>query len=73
MENINNIIKDLIFGLSPRQKDIIEQRFGLNGKRRTLAAVGKKYGLTRERVRQIESAGLKLISEKLKKIRQPAE
>ncbi len=67
MENINNIINDLISGLSPRQKDIIEQRFGLNGKKRTLATVGKKYSLTRERVRQIESASLKSISEKLKK------
>ncbi len=67
MENLNDIIKDLISGLSPRQKDIIEQRFGLSGKKRTLAAVGKKYGLTRERVRQIESSSLKSISEKLEK------
>lgn len=69
MINLNETIKELLSGLSPRQKDIIEQRFGLNGKKRTLAAVGKKYNLTRERVRQIESTSLKLISEKLKKNR----
>jgi hypothetical protein len=67
MVNFNETIKDLLSGLSPRQKDIIEQRFGLSGKKRTLAAIGKRYGLTRERVRQIESAALKSINEKLGK------
>ena len=67
MINFNEMIKELLSGLSQRQKDVIEQRFGLNGRKRTLAAVGKKYNLTRERVRQIESAGLKSISEKLNK------
>lgn len=45
--------------LPKRTKDILEQRFGLGkqAKRLTLDAIGKKYGITRERVRQIEADG----------------
>jgi predicted Zn-ribbon and HTH transcriptional regulator len=40
-----------------RTKDIISSRFGLaDGQRQTLEAIGQKYGITRERVRQIEEA-----------------
>lgn len=38
-----------------RTKNVIEDRFGLKrGERRTLEAIGKNYGITRERVRQVE-------------------
>lgn len=59
-----NIIENLISDLSERQKDVIESRFGLNGEELTLAVIGEKYGLTRERVRQIESNSLILIRKK---------
>lgn len=59
-----NIIENLISDLSERQKDVIESRFGLNGEELTLAVIGEKYGLTRERVRQIESNSLALIRKK---------
>lgn len=59
-----NIIENLISDLSERQKDVIESRFGLNGEELTLAVIGEKYGLTRERVRQIESNSLALIKKK---------
>jgi len=40
-----------------RTRDIINLRFGLeDGQRKTLEAIGQKYGITRERVRQIEEA-----------------
>jgi len=40
-----------------RTREIISLRFGLkDGKRQTLEAIGQKYGITRERVRQIEEA-----------------
>lgn len=42
----------------PREKEIIERRFGLNGVKETLEAVGETMGITRERVRQIEKATL---------------
>lgn len=56
---------DLVFMLldtlsQERTKDIIIKRFGLDGnKRKTLEEIGKHYGITRERVRQIESSTLK--------------
>ncbi|MBI5306162.1 hypothetical protein HZB04_01040 [Candidatus Wolfebacteria bacterium] len=62
--NINKTIKNFLSVLSERQRNIIEKRFGLNGEVLTLAAIGNQYGLTRERVRQIESTGLNLIRKK---------
>ncbi len=62
---INAIINDLIKNLDRRQKDVIEARFGLlKGTKQTLAAIGRKYNLTRERIRQIEAASLNIIRKK---------
>ena len=49
--------------LPKRSAAILEKRFGLgkSGKRFTLEAIGDSYGITRERVRQIESDGLNRI------------
>lgn len=45
--------------LSDREKRVIEMRFGLTGEHpRTLEEVGRKFGVTRERIRQIESKTL---------------
>ena len=45
--------------LSPREKRILEMRFGLSdGTNRTLEEVGKEFGVTRERIRQIEAKAL---------------
>lgn len=45
--------------LSPREKRILEMRFGLtDGQTRTLEEVGKEFGVTRERIRQIEAKAL---------------
>ncbi len=45
--------------LDEREKDVIRLRFGLvDGQPRTLEDVGKKFGVTRERIRQIESKAL---------------
>lgn len=51
------LVKKLISVLSDRGKDVIINRYGLNkeAKRMTLEAIGQKYGITRERVRQIEN------------------
>ena len=50
-------IKKLLSALPTRAQDVIVGRFGLNqtGQEMTLEAIGKKYGITRERVRQIEN------------------
>lgn len=48
-----------------RLRNVIERRFGLkNGNRETLEVVGQDYGITRERVRQIESDALKVLTER---------
>ncbi len=45
--------------LAPREREVIELRFGLkDGQPRTLDEVAKVYGITRERIRQIEARGL---------------
>ena len=60
---LKDILNNLVEVLPKRQKDIIVQRFGLDkGKAKTLAALGEKYGVTRERIRQIEAAALHTLS-----------
>lgn len=58
------IVKKLLMALPERSRTVLEARFGLgaSAERVTLEAIGKRYGITRERVRQIENhalAGLK--------------
>lgn len=60
VSKINNLIKFCLAGLSARQKEVVEGRYGLTGTESlTLAELGGKYSLTRERVRQIEALALK--------------
>ena len=50
----------LMNGLSEQEKQVLIMRFGLNdGEPKTLEAIGQEFGLTRERIRQIESSALK--------------
>src|SRR3989338_4983447 len=60
---VTKTVANLIKNLSARNKDIISRRFGLkNGKKETLESIGKGYGITRERVRQIEEFTLAQLS-----------
>ncbi len=53
--NYQKICQELLDNLPERTRDVIDDRFGLKeGKRKTLEAIGKNYGITRERVRQVE-------------------
>jgi len=65
------VTKRILSNLSPRAHEVIINRFGLTdpAEKKTLEAIGKKYGITRERVRQIEKAALSFIrkSESFKK------
>ncbi|MBI2064340.1 MAG: hypothetical protein HYT66_01350 [Candidatus Yanofskybacteria bacterium] len=48
-------VANLVKSIPVRNKDVVSRRFGLkNGKKETLESIGKGYGITRERVRQIE-------------------
>ncbi len=55
-----NIVKKLLTGLPERSRVVLEARFGLGTSpdRVTLEAIGQRYGITRERVRQIENHAL---------------
>lgn len=59
------VTKDLLTDLPERSRKVLVHRFGLigTGERRTLDAIGKEYGITRERIRQIESHGISSIRE----------
>ncbi len=66
MAPIKKTIDTLLEDLNPRQKEVISSRFGLASEEpQTLAAIGEKYKLTRERIRQIESASLNLLKDKI--------
>ena len=52
-------IQDVLQYLSPREQKILKMRFGLeNGRSHTLEEVGQEFGVTRERIRQIEAKAL---------------
>lgn len=57
------ITKELLSELPDRARDVLTSRYGLssNTTKLTLEAIGKKYGITRERVRQIENYALNTI------------
>ncbi|MDP2918109.1 MAG: HTH domain-containing protein [bacterium] len=58
------VIFDLLSFFPPKNQEIVKRRFGLSGKAgETLEAIGKDYGITRERVRQIEAVTLKSLKE----------
>lgn len=61
-------IKDLLSKLTPRERKILSLRFGLkDGLTHTLSDTAKKFGITRERVRQIEEASIKKLRALIKK------
>ena len=52
-------MNDILVDLSPRERKILDMRFGLaDGVTHTLEEVGKEFGVTRERIRQIEAKAL---------------
>ena len=53
-------IEEALSELSQKEQDVLRLRFGLNdGRERTLDEIGKQFGVTRERIRQIEAKALK--------------
>jgi RNA polymerase primary sigma factor len=62
MQLLKDHVQDIIRELSPREQKILEMRFGLlDGVAHTLEEVGQEFGVTRERIRQIEAKALERI------------
>ena len=60
-------VEDALDALSPRERRVLQLRYGLaDGSPRTLKEIGQRFGLGRERIRQIESQALE-------KLRQPSQ
>jgi len=59
-ELLKSHIVEVLDTLSPRERRVLELRFGLkDGRNRTLEEVGREFGVTRERIRQIEAKALR--------------
>jgi RNA polymerase primary sigma factor len=53
-------VEDILDTLTPRERRVVQLRFGLiDGHQRTLEDVGRRFGVTRERIRQIEAKALR--------------
>lgn len=55
---------NLLKGLPSRTEDVLSRRFGLKENRETLEEIGEYYGITRERVRQIQDDGLRILEKR---------
>jgi RNA polymerase primary sigma factor len=59
-ELLKGHINEVLDTLNPRERKVLELRFGLkDGRSRTLEEVGRDFGVTRERIRQIEAKALR--------------
>lgn len=61
-EETQELVQEHLELLDPKQQDIIRRRFGIGGDELTLEELGKVYGVTRERIRQIEAKALRTLS-----------
>jgi RNA polymerase primary sigma factor len=73
-QNLRDEVADLISVLDEREKKIIFSRFGLDGgKPKTLEEVGRKFGVTRERIRQLQNIALMKLRRALQKKEKPSD
>jgi RNA polymerase primary sigma factor len=71
-KNLRDEVSDLLEVLDDRERKIIFQRFGLDGgKPQTLEEVGKKFRVTRERIRQLQNVALAKMRRRLNKKETP--
>src|SRR5450631_1513495 len=73
-KNLRNEVGGLLDVLDDRERKIIFSRFGLDGgKPKTLEEVGKKFGVTRERIRQLQNIALSKLRRALSKKERPVD
>lgn len=66
--NVAQLVNKVLAVLAPREKEVVEKRQGLrDGNALTLAEIGDTYGITRERVRQIEFVAFNKLADLVKK------
>jgi RNA polymerase primary sigma factor len=59
-ELLREQMKDILASLTQREREVLSLRFGLtDGESHTLEEVGERFGVTRERIRQIEAKALR--------------
>jgi RNA polymerase primary sigma factor len=67
-----NLLTQLLSKLNPRESKILRYRFGLDGEReRTLEEVGQEFGVTRERIRQLQNIALNRLKRMMDKQNAP--
>lgn len=63
-----NTLRSILLTLSPRENEIINYRYGLeDGEMKTLEETGNRFGLTKERIRQIENSALRKLRHPIRK------
>jgi RNA polymerase primary sigma factor len=68
-KTVVNMLRDMVGHLDEREATILRYRFGLDGgSEKTLEEVGEKFGVTRERVRQIQNLALKKLRKMIEKL-----
>ncbi len=68
-KTVTDMLQDMVKTLDPREATILRFRFGLDGgNEKTLEEVGEKFGVTRERVRQIQNIALKKLRRMIQKL-----
>jgi RNA polymerase primary sigma factor len=68
-KTVTRMLQEMVKTLDPREATILRSRFGLDGgPERTLEEVGEKFGVTRERVRQIQNIALKKLRRMIEKL-----
>ncbi|MGD0086958.1 MAG: sigma-70 family RNA polymerase sigma factor, partial [Verrucomicrobiota bacterium] len=73
-KTVTGMLQDMVKHLDPREATILRYRFGLDGgSERTLEEVGEKFGVTRERVRQIQNLALKKLRRMIEKLESSKE
>ena len=68
-KTVTDMLQDMVKHLDPREATILRYRFGLDGgSEKTLEEVGEKFGVTRERVRQIQNLALRKLRKMIEKL-----
>jgi RNA polymerase primary sigma factor len=73
-KTMREMLEGMIVTLDAREQNILRQRFGYDGgEGKTLEEIGQQYGVTRERIRQIEAVALRKMRKMIERLERRAE